>query len=59
MAPIHVTRKFWWELIFIGVLIFLFTGIRSQMKRDLLAIVVPHIKLEVRVGPPHIPLALN
>jgi hypothetical protein len=34
MAPLHVKRKFWWELIFISVLIFLLAGVRSQRKRE-------------------------
>jgi hypothetical protein len=34
MAPLHVKRKFWWELIFIGALFFLLTGVRSQRQRD-------------------------
>jgi hypothetical protein len=34
MAPFHVKRKFWWELIFISVLLFLLAGVPSQRKRD-------------------------
>lgn len=30
----HVKRKFWWELIFISVLIFLLAGVRSQWQRE-------------------------
>ena len=48
MAPLHVKRKFWWELIFIGALFFLLTGVRSQRQRDAtataqtsLAVVIP------------------
>jgi hypothetical protein len=32
MAPHHVKHQFWWELIFISVLIYLFVGLRSQRK---------------------------
>jgi hypothetical protein len=63
MAPIHVTRKFWWELIFISVLVFLLVGVRSQTKRDVLTATRPAldpvIELGVLVAPPPIPLALN
>jgi hypothetical protein len=41
MAPLHVKRKFWWELIFIGVLIFLLTGVHAQRKRDVAAAAQP------------------
>lgn len=34
MAPLHVKRKFWYELILISVLIFLLAGIPSQTKRE-------------------------
>jgi len=37
MAPLHVKRKFWSELILISVLIFLLAGVRSQTKREDLA----------------------
>ena len=37
MAPLHVKRKFWWELIFIGVLLFLLAGVPSQRKREAVA----------------------
>jgi hypothetical protein len=37
MAPFHVKRKFWWELIFISVLLFLLAGVPSQRKRDVAA----------------------
>ena len=62
-SGIHVTRKFWWELIFISVLVFLFTSNRLQMKRDLIASappdLAPVITLEVAVNQPAIPLAVN
>jgi hypothetical protein len=63
MDPIHVTRKFWWELIFISVLVFLLVGVRSQTKREVLAaaqaVLVPVIELGVVAAPPLKPLALN
>jgi hypothetical protein len=37
MAPHHVKHKFWWELIFISVLIYLFVGLWSQRKEELVA----------------------
>ena len=37
MAPNHVKHKFWWELIFISVLIYLVVGVRSQKKQELVA----------------------
>ena len=37
MAPQHIKRKFWWELIFIGVLLFLLAGVPSQRKREAVA----------------------
>jgi hypothetical protein len=37
MAPKHVKRKFWWELIFISVLLFLLAGARSQRKHEVAA----------------------
>ncbi|HTD66914.1 MAG TPA: hypothetical protein VK846_10340 [Candidatus Limnocylindria bacterium] len=37
MAPEHVKRKFWWELIFIGVLLFLLAGGRSIEERKVVA----------------------
>lgn len=40
MAPFHVKRKFWWELIFISVLLFLLAGVPSQRKRDAAAITI-------------------
>lgn len=63
MSPIHVTRKFWWELIFVSVLVFLLVGVRSQTKRDALTAAQPTldpvIELGVVVALPPIPLALN
>ena len=63
MAPIHVTRKFWWELIFVSVLVFLLVGVRSQTKREALTTARPAldpvIELGVVVALPPIPLALN
>ena len=35
MAPQHVKRTFWWELVFIGILLFLLAGARSQRKQEL------------------------
>ena len=37
MAPLHVKRKIWWELIFAGVLLYLFVGVRTEKKRDVAA----------------------
>src|SRR6185503_15495049 len=37
MAPLHVKRKFWWELIFISVLLFLLAGAWSQRKGEVAA----------------------
>ena len=34
MAPLHLKRKFWWELMFLGVLVFLLLGSRSQRQRE-------------------------
>jgi len=34
MTPSHVKRKLWWELIFIGVLVFLLVGARTQRTQD-------------------------
>jgi len=34
MASLHAKRKFWWELIFISVLLFLLAGVRSQRKHE-------------------------
>lgn len=37
MAPKHVKRKFWWELIFISLLLYLLIGVRSQKKGEVAA----------------------
>ncbi len=37
MNPLHVHRKFWWELIFLGLLLFLLAGARSQAKLEVVA----------------------
>jgi hypothetical protein len=37
MAPLHAKRKFWWELIFISVLLFLLAGVRVQRKQEVAA----------------------
>jgi hypothetical protein len=45
MAPLHVKRKFWLELTFLGVLLYLVAGVLSQRK-DVVAshkIIVPAI----------------
>lgn len=34
MAPQHIKRNCRWEVIFIGVLIFLWVGVRSQKQRE-------------------------
>ena len=41
MAPLHMKRKFWWELLFISVLVFLLAGARSQRKREVANWVAP------------------
>ena len=55
MAPLHTKRKFWWELLFISVLVFLLAGVRSQRKLEVAAAVpavaVPTIAIAAIVKP--------
>jgi hypothetical protein len=50
MAPFHVKRKFWWELLFISVLIFLLAGSLSQKTHDVVAMVQPVLVPPVALG---------
>lgn len=51
MAPLHLKRKFWWELTFIGVLVFLLLGSRAQRKLEVAAAAFP-IPIAVALAPP-------
>jgi hypothetical protein len=35
MSPLHAKRTFWWELVFISVLLFLLAGAWSQRKDEI------------------------
>src|ERR1043166_3048541 len=61
MAPLHMKRKFWWELILISLLVFLLASARSQRKQELAAAVVtvPLVPPAVVVAPLMAPLALK
>jgi hypothetical protein len=54
MAPQHVKRKFWWELIFISVLLFLLAGVRVPRKQEVAAapaLLTPAITLSAVLQP--------
>lgn len=55
MAPLHVKRKFWWELIFISVLLFLLAGVHVQRKQEVAAavpvILAPAVALTTALKP--------
>lgn len=63
MAPTHAKRKFWWELLFISVLIFLLAGVRPQREREAIAaaqaILAPAVVLSAVVVPLPTPLAMQ
>jgi hypothetical protein len=41
MNPLHLRRKFWWELLFVSTLLFLLVGVRWQKKAEVVALVIP------------------
>jgi hypothetical protein len=69
MAPLHSKRKFWWELIFISVLLFLLAGVRPQREREVgaaqsvlapaIVTLVPTVVAVVTPPPLPLPLTLN
>ena len=70
MAPKHVQRKFWWELLLISLLLYLLAGVRSQKKHEMVAAaqagaapatiaLAPTIPLGVVATPLPLPLALK
>ena len=55
MAPKHVKRKVWWELIFISVLLFLLAGVRVPRNQEVATaapvIVSPPLALTAALKP--------
>jgi hypothetical protein len=57
MAPLHVKRKFWWELAFIGLLLFLLTGVWAQRKATMVVAVPAMLSPALKVGAVVTPLS--
>ena len=51
MAPLHLKRKFWWELMFIGVLVFLLIGSTTQWQREV-AFTASPAPITIALAPP-------
>jgi hypothetical protein len=55
MAPLHLKRKFWWELTFLGVLVFLLLGSRAQRQREVALAAIP-VPIAIALAPPVVTL---
>ncbi len=55
MAPLHLKRKYWLELMLLGVLAFLLLGSRAQQQREVAAAALP-VPITIALAPPVVAL---